>query len=147
MITENINKDYLEAYKKKDEKIVSILRMLKSAFQNAAIAKKGELSEQEAISILKKEIKQRKDLIETYNKADRLEAAENEAEEIKVIEHYLPVQLSEEEIKKIVDETAESEGVSDIKDMGRLIGKIMSQYGDKVDGSTVSKLIREKLKK
>lgn len=144
-LKEQINTDFLTAYKSHNDAEVSTLRMLKSSIQNAEIAKKGDVKDEEVISILKREIKQRQDAIETYAKAGETEKADAEKAEIEIITKYLPGQLDEAEIAKIVDETIKELNATDMSAMGQVIGKIMKDHGSEVDGSLVSRLVKEKL--
>lgn len=147
MISERIEKDYIEAYKAKNEELVSVLRLLKSALKNAEIASKGELSEATAIATLKRELKQRKESAEEYRKMDKNEVAQKEEYEAGVISSYLPQQLSEADVEKIVDEAIAKLGVSDPSGMGKVIGLVMADYGSQTDGGTVSKIAASKLRK
>jgi len=144
-LSKQIETDYIEAYKAKDELKVSVLRLLKTGLKNAEIAKKAKLSSLEVVDVIKKEAKQRRESAQVYQNNGQTEAADKELAEIKILEKYLPVQLSEREIKIIVDETAKSSGFNDISQMGQLIGKVMTQHRGKVDGSVVSKLAKEYL--
>ena len=146
-IVEQIEKDYLEAYKAHNELKVSVLRMVKTSLKNAEINKKAELSEEEAIEVLKRELKQRHESAEVYRQNGQNEAADKEEAEIKFIEPYLPAQLSEEETDKIVKNTIAEMGDVDQSKTGLIIGKIMGEYKGKVEGALVSKLVRENLTK
>jgi len=147
MLKEQIDKDYIEAYKSHDEEKVSVLRMVKSSIKNAEIAKKADLSDDEVMVVLKKEIKQRKESAEAYDKGNSAELANKERSEADLIQSYLPAQLSEEEIRNIVKKTLEENNISDKTKMGQAIGIIMKQYGSQIDGGTVSKIINEELNK
>jgi len=144
-IKEQIEKDFLEAYKAHDELRVSVLRMLKSSIKNAEIDKKTELNDSDVIAVLKKEIKQRKDSIEAYKEAGRAESAEQETKEMELLSSYLPSQMSEEDIRTIAQEAITQTGASGMQDMGKVIGSIMQKHGDSVDGGTVSKVVKELL--
>jgi len=146
-ILEQIEKDFLESYKAHDELKVSTLRMLKSSLKNAQIAKKGELDDSNAISIIKKEIKQRKDSIDAYKEAGREESVEKETKEMKILSGYLPNQMSDDEIRSIVTETIDSTGASGMQDMGKVICAVMQKHGDSVDGAQVSAITKELLSK
>ena len=146
-IVEQIEKDYLEAYKAHNELKVSVLRMVKTSLKNAEINKEAELSEEEAIEVLKRELKQRHESAEVYRQNGQNEAADKEEAEIKFIEPYLPAQLSEEETDKIVKNTIAEMGDVDQSKTGLIIGKIMGEYKGKVEGALVSKLVRENLTK
>lgn len=144
-IKKQIDSDFLIAYKAHDTLRVSVLRMIKSSIKNAEISKKEELGDSNVISVLKKEIKQRIDSIEAYKKADRTDSAEQEEKEMEMISAYLPKQLSEEEIKKIAEETIGLTNASGMQDMGKVIGMIMQKHGDNVRGELVSSIVKELL--
>lgn len=146
-LKEQIGKDYLEAYKAQDDSLVAVLRMLKSDLQNTEIAKKSELKDEETVTVIKKQVKQRADTIEIYKKSGKDDAANIEQKEIEILTKYLPAQLSEEEIRKIVETAIEKLGVSDISQVGRVIGGVMAERKEEVDGSLVAKFARELLQK
>lgn len=143
-----IQSDMTEAMKAKDDIKVSALRMLKTAITRFEVAgeKKVEAADENIIEITKKEIKQRKDAAEQYTKGNRHELAEKEEKEIKVLEAYLPPQMSKDELRKIVEETIKEVGASSAADMGRVMGAVMPKVKGKADGSVVNKIVRELLK-
>jgi uncharacterized protein YqeY len=142
-----IDKDFLEAYKAKDEAKVSVLRMLKSAIKNSEIAEKKTLTDEEILRVLKKEVKQRTDSVSEYTKAGRADLAEKEEKEINVIKNYLPAELSDEEISNIVEQAISETGASEIKDMGKVIALVMQKSQGAADGAKVANLVRTKLQK
>jgi len=142
-IKEQLEKDFLTFYKAHDEAKTSILRLLKNAIKNAEIAKKDTLSDDEIIKVLQKEMKQRLEAITEYEKASRSELADKEKFESEVIKSYLPAQMGQEELTKIIEDTLEELSVHEMKDMGKAIGAVMAKVGSKTDGSTVSRLIKE----
>lgn len=146
-LKEQINSDFIIAYKAHDELRVSVLRMIKSSVQNAEIAQKAELDDSNIVAVLKKEIKQRKDSVEAYKDAGRVESAEQEEKEMEIISAYLPSQMSEEDIRKIAEETIGKLNASGMQDMGKVIGVIMREHGDSVDGGVVSAIVKELLSK
>ena len=139
-----------EALKAQDKKTYSTLRLVVAAIKDAMIAKKIKdkkaLPDNDLIALLKKMVKQRNDSCDAYKKAGRNELLENEMSEIKVINEFLPKQLSEEETKKICIETIKKIGANSIKDMGKVMGALKTQYSDVLDFSKVSKIIKENLK-
>lgn len=142
-----IEKDFIEVYKQKIEERISVLRMLKSAIKNSEIEKKSELTSDEIIAILKKEIKQRKDTILTYQKANRDEAIIDEQKEIDIISAYLPKQLNEDEIRIIVKNIIEETKANSLNQMGQVIGKFMKDHGSEADGGLVSQIVKEEIDK
>ena len=139
-----------EALKSKDKKTYSTLRLVVAAIKDTMIAKKIKdkktLPDNDLTALLKKMVKQRNDSCDAYKKAGRNELLENEVSEIKVINEFLPKQLSEEETKKICLETIKTVGANSVKDMGKVMGALKKQYSDVLDFSKVSQIIKESLK-
>ena len=133
---ENKNNDELES-----------LRAIKSALLLAKTQKNsgGEISEADEIKILQKLVKQRKESAEIYSNQDRLELAELEINQAKVIEKFLPKQLDRDEIEKIISEIIDQSGALGMKDMGKVMGIASSQLSGKADGKTISNIVRSKL--
>ncbi len=138
-----------EALKNKDKKTYSTLRLVVAAIKDMLIAKKLKdkqtLPDNDLISLLKKMVKQRNDSCEAYKKGGRNELVENEMSEIKIINEFLPKQLSEEETKKICVDTIKKVGASSIKDMGKVMGALKKEHSDVLDFSKVSKIIKDNL--
>ena len=141
-IEDNLN----EALKAKDKKTYPTLRLIVSAIKDAEIAgrSKGlkDIKDSDIIALLKKMIKQRNESCEVYKKAGRTELLENENREIEVINKFLPNQLSEEETKKICEETIKSVNATSMKDMGKIMGVLKSKHADSLDFSKVSSIIK-----
>jgi uncharacterized protein YqeY len=137
---EQIGKDFIVAYKAKDEVKSSVLRLLKSAIKNEEISKKTVLSDDEVIKIIQREIKQRNDSIFEYGKGGRSDLADKEKDELTVLKTYLPAQLSDEELENIVKSV-----ISEESDFGKIMGKVMPQVAGKADGSRVSAAVRKLL--
>jgi len=138
-----------KALKAKDKNTYPTLRLVVSAIKDAEIAgrSKGqkEVTDSDVTAILKKMIKQRNESCEVYKKAGRKELLESETREIEVISTFLPKQLSEEETKKICQETVKSVGATSMKDMGKVMGTLKSKHADTIDFSKVSLIIKELL--
>ena len=139
-----------EALKAQDKKTYSTLRLVIAAVKDTMIAKKirdkKTFPDNDLIGLLKKMVKQRNDSCESYKKAGRNVFLENEISEIKVINEFLPKQLSEEETKKICVETIKKVSANSIKDMGKVMGALKKEYSDVLDFSKVSQIIKENLK-
>ncbi len=138
-----------ESLKNKDKDTFPTLRLIISAIKDAKIAKKikdSNLKDPDIITILKKMIKQRNDSCEAYEKAKRTDLLKSEKKEIEVINEFLPKQLSEDDTKKICEEVIKKVGASSMKDMGKVMGELKSKYGDVLDFSKVSSIIKESLK-
>ena len=138
-----------EALKNKDKKTYSTLRLVVASIKDTLIAKKLKdkqaLPDNDLISLLKKMVKQRNDSCEAYKKGGRNELVENEMSEIKIINEFLPKQLSEEDTKKICLDTIKKVGANSIKDMGKVMGELKKEYSDVLDFSKVSKIIKDNL--
>ena len=135
-----------DSLRAKDKNIYPTLRLIVSAIKDAEIAgrTKGqkEIKDSDIISLLKKMIKQRNESCEVYKKAGRNELLENEKKELEVINTFLPKQLSEEETKKICQDTIKSVGATSMKDMGKIMGALKSKYADTLDFSKVSSILK-----
>ncbi len=138
-----------EALKSKDKKTYLTLRLVIAAIKDTIIAKKikdkNMLPDNDLVSLLKKMVKQRNDSCEAYKKAGRNELLDNELSEIKIINEFLPKQLSNEETKKICLEAIKAVGASSVKDMGKVMGALKKKYSDVLDFSKVSQIIKENL--
>ena len=146
-LREKINQQFNTALKKKDKTLVSTLRLILAAIKERDIAnraggKKEEVKDQEILRVLQKMKKQRQDSAELYKKGGRQELLNVEESEIKIIETFLPKQISEEETKKICKEIVESLGASSIKDMGKVMGSLKKKYSDSIDFSKANIIIK-----
>ncbi|WP_047986328.1 GatB/YqeY domain-containing protein [Ornithinibacillus californiensis] len=141
-----LNDDMKQAMKNKDKERLSVIRMVKASLQNESIKLgKNELSEDEDITILSRELKQRKDSLQEFKSAGRDDLVEKLETEIKIIQAYMPEQLSDEELSAIVQETIQETGASSKKDMGKVMSAIMPKVKGKADGSKINKLVQEHL--
>ncbi len=133
------------ALKSKNTDRLSVLRMLISEIKKEQIDKKRKLSDSEILAVIQRYAKQRRDAIEQYKKANRQDLVEKEQKELNIVLEFLPKQLTEEEIIKIVNETIEEVGATSIKDMGKVMKSVMEKVKGRADGSLVSKIVKEKL--
>jgi|TARA_B100001063_G_C16302152_1_gene328861 uncharacterized protein len=137
------------ALKAKDKNTYPTLRLIISAIKDAEIAGrakgKKEITDSDITAILKKMIKQRNESCEVYKKAGRSELLENETKEKDIISAFLPKQLSEDEVKKLCQETVKSVGATSMKDMGKVMGALKSKHADTIDFSKVSPILKELL--
>ncbi len=143
-MNEQIANDLKNAMKNSDKFSLNVLRMLKSALQMEKINLKRELNDSEVISVIKKQVKLRKDSISEYQKYDKLDKVAELEKEIAILNKYLPAELSEDEIIKLIDEAFEVVKPSSIKDMGKVMQEINSKNIN-ADMSLVSKLVKEKI--
>ncbi|ACJ33219.1 GatB/YqeY domain-containing protein [Anoxybacillus flavithermus] len=144
-LLERLNNDMKQAMKNKEKDKLSVIRMVKSALQNEAIKLGKTLTEDEELTVLSRELKQRKDSLQEFEKAGRTDLVDKVKEEITVLELYMPKQLSEEELTQIVKETIAEVGASSKADMGKVMGAIMPKVKGKTDGSLVNKLVQQHL--
>jgi uncharacterized protein YqeY len=143
---DRINEDFKAAMKSKDSERLSTLRMVKTGLKNREIDKMEALTDEEAIRVLQSLVKQRRDSIEQYQQAGRIELAEKEAAEIRIIEEYLPAALDEAAIARVVEETIAETGASSMKDMGAVMKAVMAKLaGQTVDGKAVNLIVKSKL--
>jgi len=148
MMEERILSEYKEAMKNRDTLKSSVLSFLRADMINAAVAKKKDkLDDNEVISVIRKQIKQRQDSIEQFNKGNRNDLAEKEIKELEILKAYLPAELSPDEIKKIIEEVILSVGAKDIKDMGKVMKEVVAKAAGQADGKLISDLVKERLTK
>ena len=146
-MVEKINQDLKEAMKNQDKFAVSVLRMLKSALQLESISLKKELSDNEVLTVIKRNVKQRKDSMAEYEKYGKTEEVENLAKEVELLQNYLGEEMSEEAINVVIDEVFESEQPTSMKDMGKIMKILTEKLGPSADMSLVSKLVKDRLMK
>ena len=149
-LREKINKQFNTALKSQNKTLVSTLRLVLAAIKERDIAnrtsgKKEEVKDQEIIKVLQKMKKQRQDAADLYKKGERPELLAVEQSEIKIIDTFLPKQLSEEETKKICKEIIASTGASSIKDMGKIMGSLKQKYSDSIDFSKANIIVKDLL--
>ncbi len=133
------------AMKNKDKLKLSVIRMVRSALQNETLKNDGPLTEEAEITVLSRELKQRKDSLQEFEKAERDDLVQGLLSEIKVLEQYLPKQLTEVELEKVVQETITEVGATSKKDFGKVMGAIMPKVKGKADGNLVNKLVQQHL--
>lgn len=134
------------AMKAKDSGALAALRAIKSELLLASTsASSGELTEADEIKILQKLVKQRKESATIFSEQNREDLAKPELEQSAVIEQFLPEQMSEEEVAKVVEEIIAQTGASSMKDMGKVMGMTNSKLGGKADGKTISGIVKAKL--
>jgi uncharacterized protein YqeY len=143
MIKEKIQKEILVSLKQKKETDLKVLRFLLSSINYAEIAKGKALTDEEIISLFQKELKKRKEAIEMFKKAKRMEIVADEEKQLAIIQAYLPVQMSQEELEIIIN--GEIKKINGVPNIGQVIGLVMAQVKGKADGSLVSALVRQKL--
>ena len=140
-----ILEDLKLAMKAQDKEKLSVVRMVKGAIQMEELNKKHELSDDEVIAIISKQIKSRKEAIVEFQKANRNDLVEQNEKEIEILNTYMPEQLSEEEINKVIDEAFIKVNPTSERDMGKIIGSISPILKGKADMGFVSKIVKERL--
>lgn len=142
---DKLRADLRQAQLSRDEIRISTLRLILSALNYEKI-KKGELEQEDVHAVLRHEAKKRREAIESFKAGGREELAQKEAKELSIIEGYLPEELSNEELTKIVEEVIKELGAQKIEDMGRVIGKVLGKVAGRAGGGRVSAIVRDILK-
>jgi uncharacterized protein YqeY len=146
MLEEKIFADYKAAMKAKDTLQSSVLSFLRAEIINVAFAKKkAKLDDNEIIGVVRKQIKSRQESIEQFKKGARLDLADKESKELEILKVYLPPELPQDEINKIIAEAISSTQASSLKDMGRVMKEVMAKVSGQADSKVVSELVKEKL--
>ena len=155
MLKQKIQQDTTESMKSKNNFVVGVLRMAlagivskeKEKRYKMKLEKDAELTDEEIIDVLSSEIKKRKDAIVLYEQGKRPELAEKEKKEIEILKKYLPEQISEEELKKIIQESINKTGAKETRDMGKVMADLSPKIKGKADSGEVSKIVKEFLSK
>lgn len=145
-LLERLNQDMKLYMRNREKDKLSVIRMVKASLQNEAIKlKKDGLSEEEELTVLSREVKQRKDSLQEFTNANRSDLVDKVQNELHILEAYLPKQLSEEELLSIVNETISETGANSKADMGKVMSAIMPKVKGKADGGLVNKLVLRQL--
>lgn len=140
-LAEQIRSELTESMKARDAARTSTLRLLQSAFKNEQIEKGHELSDEEALAVIRRAVKQRQDSIEQYTKGNRPELAAKEAAELEILNRYLPQQMSEGDAERVVREAIASVAAQSKKDTGKVIKEVMSHHQGRIDGKRVQEIV------
>lgn len=145
-LLERLNEDMKNAMRNKEKEKLSVIRMVKASLQNEAI-KLGnrELSEEEELTVLSREVKQRKDSLQEFENAGRNDLVEKIKTELTYVTEYLPKQLTQDELIEIIQQAVQEAGATGPADMGKVMAGVMPKVKGKADGGTVNKLVRESL--
>ena len=146
-LKERLSKELGQSMKAGEKIKVLTIRMILSGIKNAEIAKRGELDDDELLSVLAREGKKRKEAIEEFKKGNRQDLVDRETEELRIIEDYLPEQLTDDELWGIISETIDEVGASSPGDLGKVMGRVMPKLKGRADGKLVNKMVRETLEK
>ena len=147
-LQQRVDSDLKEAMRAKDATKLGVLRMLKSALKYAAIAKSGaeaELSDAEAVQVIRKQAKQRQDSIESFEKGGRAELADKEKQELAILNTYLPQGMSPDELAKVVRETIAELGATSKAQMGAVMKALQAKVDGRADGKTLSAEVARQL--
>lgn len=144
MLKEQVQSDIKEAMKSGDSFRLGVLRMLSAAFSNAEIAARGKayMQESDYEQVVKREVKKRTESIEMYKTAGRVESAETEEKEIAILSAYLPEQMTEDELKTVVESVIAEKGV---ENLGMLIAEVRTRTDGRADGGLIAKLVKERI--
>lgn len=148
MLKSELQEDLKQSMLNKDELKTSVLRLLLSAINYHEIQKGGagyEATDEDVLEVVSGEIKKRRESIEMYKKGARQDLVDKETRELEILKTYLPKQLSEEEIRKIVKETISKIGTTSISNMGKVMGALMPKVKGKAEGSIVNQIVKEEL--
>lgn len=140
-----LSDDMKAAMKGKDKKSLQVIRMLKASLQNEKINLGRDLTDEEELAIISREMKQRRDSLAEFEKVGRDDLAEKTKSEIAIVERYLPAQLTEDEIFQIVSQAIEQTGASSPKEFGKVMGVVMPKVKGKADGNQVNAIVKELL--
>ncbi len=146
-LLDKINNELKISIKAKDEIKILTLRQIKAAVKNTEIKNGDPVTDEEIEGVIFSLAKSHKESIESFKKGNRTDLVDKETKELEVLEGYLPEQLSEDDLRKIVEEAVKETGASSMKDMGKVMGMIMPKVKGKADGGLVSALLKEILQK
>ncbi|CAN7438293.1 GatB/YqeY domain-containing protein [Paenibacillus sp. LjRoot153] len=144
-LSDRLNEDMKQAMKSQDKFKLSVIRMVRSTIKNSEIDLKRPLDDNEVLDVLTREIKQRKDSLQEFAKAGRDDLADNLKAELVILAEYMPQQLSEEEVKAIVQQTIQQIGASSKADMGKVMTALMPQVKGRADGKLINQLVQQLL--
>ncbi len=144
-LKEKLQEDLKTAMKNKDTVRLSVIRLTKAAVMNLEIARGHQLSDEEVIEVLAKELKQRNDSLIEFEKADRKDLVENLQKEIQIVQEYLPAQLSEAEVRKLIEEVIAEVGATSKKDMNKVMPVLMPKVKGRADGKLINQIVNSLL--
>lgn len=144
-LKEQLNEDMKQAMRAKDKNRLSAIRMVRGAVRDKEINSKAELDDDGVLEVIASQIKKRKDALEQLRQSNRDALVEAEIEQIDILQKFLPAQLSEAEIEAVVTDAIEELGATSMRDMGKVMGKLVPQLRGKADNSVISQIVRQKL--
>lgn len=148
-LKDKLTEDMKQAMKDKEagKQRLSVIRMVRASIKNTEIARKKELDDEEVLDVLAKEVKMRRDALEEFKKGNRPDLVAGLEQEIVILKGYLPVQLSEEEVRALVTEAVAQTGAAGPKDMGKVMAALMPKVKGRADGKTVNAMVKDALNK
>ncbi|MBU9712054.1 GatB/YqeY domain-containing protein [Evansella tamaricis] len=144
-LLDQLNQDMKDAMRNKEKQRLSVIRSIKSELQNESIKLGKEVTDEDALTVLNREMKQRKESLREFEQANREDLVAKTKEEIDILNVYMPSQLSDEELQQIILDTIEEVGATSKADMGKVMGAIMPKVKGKADGSKVNQLVIKSL--
>lgn len=146
MLEDQLQKDYIQAMKDRDTVKASTVNFLRAQLKNVRIEKRSEtLDDKDVITVIKKQIKQRQDSIEQYEKGGRKDLADKEAAEMAILKNYLPEELSEQALQQLVEQVIRETGAQSMKDMGNVIKAVAAKAQGRADNRVVSEFVKKAL--
>lgn len=144
-LNDRLNEDMKQAMKSQDKFRLSVIRMVRSSIKNIEIDQRKTLDDQEVLDVLNREIKQRRDSLQEFEKAGRQDLVDQMKHELDILADYMPKQLSEDEVKAIVQQTIQEVGASSKADMGKVMGALMPKVKGLADGKLVNQIVQQTL--
>jgi len=145
-LLEKLNQDMKQAMKNKDKEALGVIRMVKASIQNESIKLgKETLAENEELTVLSREVKQRKDSLQEFKSAGREDLVKKTENELAILQEYMPDQLSKEELEEIIQQTIQEVNATSKQDMGKVMGAVMPKVKGKADGSLINELVQKQL--
>jgi len=141
MLKDVLNKDLKKYMKEKNTLALNAVRSIISEIKNKEVEKGAELTEEEIVQLIRKQIKMREDSIEQFERADRNDLAEKEKKELEILQEYLPEQLSDEELRKIIEETINEANATSKKDFGKVMKLVIQKVQGRADGKKISEIL------
>jgi hypothetical protein len=144
-LVEEIEREYLKAYKNQDKLTVSVLRILRAYLKNKQVEQRGKLEEADSLAVLRGLIRQGKESIEQFSKGGRQDLVEKEKAELEVLSAFLPTQAPVEEIDQIIEQVIREVKAVTLKDMGKVMKPVMTRLAGRADGQMIQAKVKEKL--
>lgn len=144
-LEEKIRQDLNQALKEKDALRVATLRFCLAEIRNFQLQKQKELTDEDVVEVIRRQVKLRREAIEAYQKGSRSDLAEKEGKELEILSKYLPQQLSPQDLEKIIKETIAKIGAKGAGDFGKVMGAVMAKVKGQAEGSEVSQMVRKQL--